>query len=221
MAIYSRDDFAQGFVVTPNRHGIYRGGLKRLCDIIFVLLIALPVTLVIAALAILISLDGSAPFYRQERVGKNGKRFYMLKLRSMVPNAERELESLLKSCPVARAEWEDKQKLTNDPRITPLGRIIRKTSLDELPQFCNVLKGDMSVVGPRPMMPEQTVLYPGGAYYAMRPGITGFWQISERNECSFAERAIHDNNYDRALSFNTDLKIVLQTVAVVTAATGR
>ncbi|MBO9397920.1 sugar transferase [Shimia sp. R9_2] len=221
MAIYSRDDFAQGFVVTPNRHGIYRGGFKRFCDVIFVLIVALPVSLVITLLALLISLDGSAPFYRQERIGKNGKRFYMLKLRSMVPNAESELEELLKRNPKARMEWEDKQKLTDDPRITRLGRIIRKTSMDELPQFFNVLMGDMSVVGPRPMMPEQATLYPGAAYYTLRPGITGFWQISERNECSFAERAIHDSHYDRALSLRTDLKIILRTVAVVTAATGR
>ncbi len=220
MAIFSREDFQAGFEVTPARRGIYRTVFKRAFDLAFVAVIAVPVTIVIALLALFIAMDGSSPFYRQERVGKDGKRFSMLKLRSMVPNADRKLEAYLRANPAARLEWNEKQKLAHDPRITPIGRIIRKTSLDELPQFFNVLVGDMSVVGPRPMMPEQTSLYPGTAYYSMRPGITGFWQISERNECSFAERAIHDSNYDRALSLRTDVTVVLRTVAVVTAGTG-
>jgi lipopolysaccharide/colanic/teichoic acid biosynthesis glycosyltransferase len=220
MAIFSREDFERGFEVAPEHRSVYRSVFKRAFDILFVLTIALPVTLVVLVLALLISLDGASPFYLQERVGKNGKRFKMLKLRSMVPNAHRKLEAYLQANPAARVEWNEKQKLTHDPRITPLGRIIRKTSLDELPQFFNVLKGDMSVVGPRPMMPQQTALYPGTSYYRMRPGITGFWQISERNECSFAERAIHDSNYDRALSLRTDIAVVWRTVAVVMAGTG-
>ncbi|MCH2067268.1 sugar transferase [Shimia sp.] len=220
MAIFSREDFEQAFEVTPVRYSVYRSVFKRAFDILFVLIIAVPVTLVVLLLALFISLDGASPFYRQERVGKNGKRFSMLKLRSMVPNADRKLEAYLRANPAARLEWNEKQKLTHDPRITPIGRIIRKTSLDELPQFLNVLMGDMSVVGPRPMMPQQTALYPGTAYYRMRPGITGFWQISERNECSFAERAIHDSHYDRALSLRTDVSVVWRTVAVVMAGTG-
>lgn len=220
MAIFSREDFEQGFAVAPEHRSAYRSVFKRVFDILFVLVIALPVALVVALLALFISLDGASPFYFQERVGKNGKRFNMLKLRSMVPNADRKLEAYLRANPSARLEWNEKQKLTHDPRITPIGRIIRKTSLDELPQFLNVLKGDMSVVGPRPMMPQQTTLYPGTSYYRMRPGITGFWQISERNECSFAERAIHDSNYDRALSLRTDIAVVWRTVAVVMAGTG-
>ena len=95
----------------------------------------------------------------------------------MVVDAERRLAEHLAGDPAARAEWDTTQKLKNDPRITPIGRLIRKSSLDELPQLWNVLRGDMSLVGPRPMMPDQTALYPGRAYYALRPGLTGFWQI--------------------------------------------
>lgn len=220
MAIFSRDGFTQGFEISPPRHGLYRSFAKRGFDILFVLIIAFPVTVIVALLALLIARDGHSPFYRQDRVGKSGKSFSMLKLRSMVPHADRKLEAYLAANPTARLEWNEKQKLKHDPRITPIGRLIRKTSLDELPQFFNVLCGHMSVVGPRPMMPEQVKLYPGTSYYAMRPGITGFWQISERNECSFAERAIHDSNYDRSLSFGTDVGVVLRTVLVITAGTG-
>lgn len=220
MAIYSRKDFAQGFEVSASSRGVYRSFAKRVLDILFVLTIVVPVGFVVALLALVIARDGASPFFRQKRVGRDGKVFYMLKLRSMVPDADRKLEAYLRANPAARREWNEKQKLANDPRITPIGRIIRKTSLDELPQFWNVLRGDMSVVGPRPMMPEQVALYPGTSYFTMRPGITGFWQISERNECSFAERAIHDSNYDRALSFRTDIAVIWRTVFVVAMATG-
>ncbi|MEP2530310.1 sugar transferase [Shimia sp.] len=220
MAIYSRKHFDEAFAVAPPRSGLYRTYVKRMFDVSFVVAVALPVGLIIAILALIIARDGASPFYYQERVGRNGKTFKMLKLRSMVPNAKSMLETHLRANPAARREWNEKQKLTNDPRITWIGRIIRKSSLDELPQFWNVLRGDMSVVGPRPMMPEQVKLYPGTAYYAMRPGITGFWQISERNECSFAERALHDTDYDHAVSFSTDVAIVARTVLVVAAGTG-
>lgn len=220
MAFYSREEFALAYVVKSQRVGVYRNYIKRLFDIAFVALIAVPVALVVGVLALLIARDGANPFYRQQRVGMDGKIFTMLKLRSMVPNAEAMLESHLESDPVARAEWDERQKLENDPRITRLGRIIRATSLDELPQFWNVLTGEMSVVGPRPMMVDQTSLYPGTAYYYMRPGVTGFWQISERNESSFAERAFHDAHYDSKLTLGTDIRVILRTVSVVVTATG-
>jgi lipopolysaccharide/colanic/teichoic acid biosynthesis glycosyltransferase len=144
----------------------------------------------------------------------------MLKLRSMVADAEARLQAHLDACPKARIEWQVTQKLRRDPRITRIGRIIRKTSLDELPQLWNVLVGEMSIVGPRPMMPSQQSLYPGIAYYAMRPGITGYWQISVRNESSFAERAQFDARYFRDLSFVTDVRIMLRTFGVVMRGTG-
>lgn len=139
----------------------------------------------------------------------------MWKLRSIVPNAEAQLQSYLDKNPEARAEWDRTQKLRFDPRITPIGRIIRKTSLDELPQLWNVLRGDMSLVGPRPMMVCQKPLYYVSAYYALRPGITGFWQTSVRNESSFAERARFDADYLRHLSLGTDISVLFKTVKVV------
>ena len=144
----------------------------------------------------------------------------MWKLRSMVTNADAALEDHLRSDAAARVEWNTNQKLRNDPRITKVGQILRKTSLDELPQLWNVLIGDMSLVGPRPMMVCQQSLYPGSAYYALRPGITGFWQISVRNESSFAERASYDADYLRKVTFAQDLSVMLKTVSVVTKGTG-
>ncbi len=199
---------------------LYRDVFKRGLDIALVLLAALPVLLLLLPVAALIALDGKSPIYLQKRVGRNGRIFRMWKLRSMVADAETLLEAHLASDPEARAEWDHHQKLRHDPRITPVGRLIRKTSIDELPQLWNVLRGDMSIVGPRPMMVDQQGLYPGTAYYALRPGITGFWQISVRNESSFAERAGFDTDYLRSLSFGTDLSVLWRTVAVVLHGTG-
>jgi lipopolysaccharide/colanic/teichoic acid biosynthesis glycosyltransferase len=156
----------------------------------------------------------------QKRVGRNGRIFKMWKLRSMVPNADALLQSYLATNPAARAEWDRDQKLRHDPRITRIGHLIRKTSIDELPQLWNVFVGDMSLVGPRPMMPCQQEIYPGTAYYALRPGITGFWQTSARNESSFSERAGFDTDYLSKLSLLTDLKILMRTVRVVVHGTG-
>ena len=198
----------------------YEGFGKRLFDLAFVAVIAIPVTLVLAILSLLIAMDGHSPFYVQKRLGLHGKVFRMYKLRSMVPNADKVLAAYLAGNPEARAEWNRNQKLKNDPRVTWIGRLIRKTSLDELPQFLNVLKGEMSVVGPRPMMCDQQDLYPGKEYYEMRPGITGAWQTSVRNESSFRQRAEYDRDYFYRLSLLTDLKIVMRTFGVVLRATG-
>src|SRR5690606_7861082 len=111
-------------------------------------------------------------------------------------------------------------KLRHDPRITWVGRFIRKYSIDELPQLLNVLTVDMTLVGPRPFLPEQRQHYPGAAYYSMRPGLTGLWQISERNGCTFAERAMHDTRYAAIMSLATDVKIMLKTVSVIFRGTG-
>ncbi len=204
----------------PSRQSIYKRYVKRALDVIVVLIASVPVLTVVLPIALLVALDGKAPFYVQERVGRQGRIFRMWKLRTMVQDADRILARYLEENPSARREWELHQKLKHDPRITPIGNILRKTSLDELPQLWNVLKGDMSLVGPRPMMPSQQAIYPGSEYFAMRPGITGFWQISVRNESSFAERASYDKNYFHELSFNTDLKILGRTVGVVLGAKG-
>ena len=200
--------------------GLYAAGLKRVFDFLIVAA-ALPFLIpFFAIVALLVARDGHSPFFRQERVGQNGKRFFMWKFRTMVPDAEAKLQAYLDANPEARAEWDSKQKLNADPRITKIGRILRKTSIDELPQLFNVLSGDMSLVGPRPMMPCQQALYPGHGYYRLRPGLTGSWQVSERHTSTFAERATYDDDYDEKLSFATDVGILAKTVGVVLRGTG-
>lgn len=204
----------------PSSGLLYRRVLKRLFDTLLVLGSApfwMPVVLITA---LLVARDGHNPFYTQDRVGRNGRSFRIWKLRSMVVDAEARLEAHLMSDPDARSEWESTQKLKDDPRITRVGRIIRKTSLDELPQLWNVLTGDMSLVGPRPMMTSQRDLYHGDSYYALRPGLTGFWQISDRNECRFSDRVRFDEAYHRSLSLRTDVTVLARTVAVVVRGTG-
>jgi lipopolysaccharide/colanic/teichoic acid biosynthesis glycosyltransferase len=198
----------------------YKTHFKRVFDVLFVIAMA-PIALpLIALMAALAALDGASPFYRQRRVGRNGHIFDMLKIRTMVPNAHDRLEGYLASNPRARAEWDSTQKLKSDPRITVIGQILRKSSLDELPQLWNVLRGEMSIVGPRPMMEDQAQLYPGADYYAMRPGITGPWQVSDRNKTTFAERAKFDTEYYKTLSLETDLHLLVRTVGVVLRCTG-
>lgn len=199
---------------------IYGSFLKRLLDIAIVM-VFLPVILPLVLLAALvISRDGTSAFYGQQRVGRGGRQFTCWKLRTMVANADERLERYLDSNPEARTEWDTTQKLKSDPRVTRVGRFLRKTSMDELPQLYNVLIGDMSLVGPRPMLPEQRTLYSGREYFTLRPGITGLWQISDRNDCSFADRASFDAKYAREMSFALDGSILAKTVGVVFRATG-
>lgn len=212
-----------GAAIRPSpRHGraLYRDGGKRCLDIALVLLGApfvLPLVLILAAL---IRRDGGPAFYSQKRLGQGGRIYRIWKLRTMVTDADARLEAHLASDPQARREWDSHQKLRHDPRITRIGRVLRKCSMDELPQLWNVLKGEMSLVGPRPMMPCQKHLYPGRAYYRLRPGITGPWQVSKRNGCSFAARAEFDETYAREMSLFTDLRLLVATVGVVFCATG-
>lgn len=201
-------------------YSVYRTAGKRALDI-FLVFLTLPVSLpLIGITALLVALDGGNPFYRQRRIGQGGREFNMLKLRTMVPNAEAQLALYLSKNPDAKAEWDATQKLKKDPRITFMGRILRKLSIDELPQLLNVLTGSMSLVGPRPMMLDQKPLYNGRGYYALRPGLTGFWQISDRNECNFRDRVHYDDAYNRAVSLKTDLVVMLRTVSVVIRGTG-
>jgi lipopolysaccharide/colanic/teichoic acid biosynthesis glycosyltransferase len=200
--------------------GPYELGLKRVFDLICVLA-GLPfIAPLICILALIVARDGSPAFYRQDRVGRNGRIYRIWKLRTMVANADELLQEYLSKNPKAAAEWELTQKLKRDPRITKIGCMLRKSSIDELPQLWNVLVGDMSLVGPRPMLPEQEVMYPGFAYYSHRPGITGSWQVSDRNECAFADRARFDTDYIADMSFTNDLKLLLATVNVVVKGTG-
>jgi len=204
----------------PRPFGLYRDLFKRVFDVSAIVLAAPLVVPLIAAAAVAVARDGGRPFYCQERVGKGGRIFRMWKLRSMVPDADAQLKGILASDPAMWSEWNTAQKLRNDPRITKVGRFLRRSSLDELPQLWNVLIGDMSLVGPRPMMPEQRALYPGTAYYALRPGITGYWQTSGRNRTTFHARAEYDAIYEEGVALRTDLRLLLNTVSVVVKGTG-
>lgn len=193
---------------------------KRAFDVLVTLLAAPFALAIVGIFALLVRRDGGPVFFCQPRVGKGGRIFNLWKLRTMAPDAEQRLQAHLAADPSARAEWESMQKLRNDPRITRLGKFLRKYSIDELPQLLNVLVGDMSLVGPRPMLPEQRQHYPGTAYFDMRPGLTGLWQISERNGCTFTERALHDTRYSGIMSFSTDMWILMRTTSVVLKGTG-
>jgi lipopolysaccharide/colanic/teichoic acid biosynthesis glycosyltransferase len=179
------------------------------------LVLLLPVFL-ISALLIKLGSPGRI-FYRQSRIGRNGKPFEILKFRTMHPSADKTLELLIQDDPTYRVSWEQYQKLLDDPRLTPFGRVMRRMSIDELPQLWNVLKGEMSLVGPRPFLPEQKNDY-GEAYaYYVRahPGMTGLWQINGRNLTSFADRAEWDKYYVRHWSLLLDVYILVRTIAVV------
>ncbi|RDW12001.1 sugar transferase [Paracoccus thiocyanatus] len=199
---------------------IYARFLKRPLDLVAVMLAAPFILPLVLILALVIYWHGERPFYTQLRVGRSGRSFRLWKLRTMVEDAETRLAEYLATHPEAKAEWDLTQKLKNDPRITASGRFLRKTSLDELPQLWNVLRGDMSIVGPRPMMLEQAQLYPGADYYHLRPGVTGLWQISDRNDSSFAARATFDARYASELSLRGDIVIIARTAGVVMRCTG-
>ncbi|MBC1358053.1 sugar transferase [Listeria booriae] len=158
--------------------------------------------------------DFRAPvFFKQERIGKNGTRFMMYKFRTMIPNAEEKLAELLQFNEVEGAMF----KMKHDPRITKLGRFLRKTSIDELPQLLNVLKGDMSLVGPRPPLEREVAVYSVRDYrrLSITPGCTGLWQVSGRNDVSFAEMVDLDLEYIQKVSFSLDIRILLKTVRVI------
>ena len=196
--------------------------LKRFFDVVvsFVLLVLLsPVFLI---LGILISRDGGAPIYGHERVGCNGRKFKCLKFRSMVKNSQQVLQDLLENDPVARAEWDKDFKLKDDPRITRLGSFIRKTSVDELPQLLNVLVGQMSLVGPRPIVEEELARYKENVdYYLLaKPGMTGLWQVSGRNDVDYDKRVYFDAWYVKNWSLWNDIAILFKTVKVVFVRSG-
>lgn len=195
---------------------------KRLFDLVFVML-ATPIALpLFAILYLIVRRDG--PFlFSHVRVGRGGKPFKCLKIRTMKVNARELLEELIASDPEVAEEWNANFKLRDDPRTTRIGRALRKTSLDELPQLINILKGEMSVVGPRPITAEELVRYGQfqKQYKMMRPGLTGPWQVSGRRDNDFDSRAGLDAEYTRNVSFLADLAIMLRTVPEVMLAHGR
>lgn len=200
------------------RHDLTDAG-KRAFDVTATLVLCLILLPVLLFLIIALRCSGSPVFYSHQRIGRHGKPFGCLKFRSMRPDGDKMLEALLQSDPVARQEWLATRKLRNDPRITRLGRFLRTTSLDELPQLFNVLRGDMSLVGPRPVVAAELTQYYGpdgaAAYEAVRPGITGLWQVSGRSDTGYAERVALDMTYVRDRSLLLDLKILWRTVGAV------
>lgn len=193
--------------------------IKRIFDIVFSLLtmvIIIPVSIIVMIL-IMIESPGAAPIFKHYRVGRGGILFPCYKFRSMVPNAKDKLQEYLKNNPEAKIEWDKYFKLKNDPRITKIGKIIRKTSIDELPQFINVLKGEMSWVGPRPIIKDEIHYYGKYIkdYYAVLPGITGMWQVSGRSEIGYKDRVSLDVWYVRNWSIWIDITLILKTIKIV------
>lgn len=204
-------------IAVPTQSAVSRF-LKRAMDIIGVLVFFVLLGWLFAAIWVLVLITTGGPaIYRHGRVGRGGREFKCLKFRSMITNSEEVLRNLLETDPAARAEWETNFKLKNDPRITKFGHFIRKTSLDELPQFWNVLIGDMSLVGPRPVVRQELEHYYGlyaPVYGSVRPGITGPWQIGGRSDLSYSERVALDVHYVQHRTFWGDLGFLLKTVKV-------
>ena len=201
-----------------NRNLVPKHSMARVLDLSCILL-ALP--FILAAffiITILVMLDSEGPvFYRQARIGRYGRRFYVYKFRTMVQNADHLLQTYLAESPELRAEWLATHKLKNDPRITRVGAILRKTSLDELPQLWNILVGEMSLIGPRPIVDAEVEKYGDcfALYTQVRPGLTGLWQVSGRSDTSYEQRVELDKYYVLNRSLKLDLQILWKTVFVV------
>lgn len=207
-----------GADASATSYRIQSSSLKRAMD----LAIAVPAVIFISPLlmaiyALLKIFDPGPALFTQMRVGRDGKQFLVYKFRTMRVDAEARLKSLLEADPRAAAEWAKYQKLRNDPRVTLLGRILRKSSLDELPQLLNILRGEMSVIGPRPVTSAEVQRY--GAdyafYVAARPGVLGLWQVRGRNKLTYPERVAMDVEYVKTWSIWADCKIILMAIPVV------
>ncbi|PWK58846.1 lipopolysaccharide/colanic/teichoic acid biosynthesis glycosyltransferase [Silicimonas algicola] len=201
----------------------HQGALKRAFDLVFALMLLPIIAPVILALAIAVKRDGGPAFFGHRRVGRDGKLFRCWKIRTMVVDADRKLSDLLASDPQIAAKWQRDFKLDRDPRTTSFGQFLRETSLDELPQIWNVLTGEMSFVGPRPVVPDELKKYGAQvwAYHACVPGITGLWQVSGRNDISYDERVRLDALYLQNKSLMLDLKVLAMTVISVAGRTGK
>ena len=193
--------------------------IKRIIDVcggLVGVITLIPLTIIIY-IANIIAKDKGPVFYSQQRIGKDGKIFKMYKYRSMIVGADKILERYLEENENAKKEYKEYKKLKNDPRVTKIGNFIRKTSLDEFPQFINVLKGDMSLVGPRPYLPREKEDM--GEYYTYiiesKPGITGFWQVAGRSDVNFDERLKMDYDYNQNKSLKMDMKLLIKTVTNV------
>jgi len=196
--------------------------VKRIVDVVGAIILGLVFAPLILVILFLMRDSGAPVIYRHFRVGRGGRLFCCLKFRTMVPNAEHVLRELLETNPELQAEWVRDHKLRNDPRVTRLGRFLRRTSLDELPQLWNVLRGEMSLVGPRPVVREELLRYGRnvGMYLAAKPGITGLWQVTGRNNTDYRRRVVLDTYYVRNQNLVLDLYILLKTTGVVLGGKG-
>ena len=209
--------------IRPRSLGTLAGrALKRLADVLGAMALGVVFLPLILIVAVLLYLQGGAVVFRHRRIGRSGRPFDCLKFRSMVPDADRVLRELLERQPQLQAEWYRDHKLRDDPRVTAIGRFLRRTSLDELPQLWNILRGDMSLVGPRPVVREELMRYGRHVdrYVSVRPGITGLWQVSGRNEIDYRRRVVLDVYYVRRRGLQLDLYILLKTVHVVLGGKG-
>lgn len=212
-----------GAVAAVDKTGAYVT-LKRGIDIFGALVGLLLLSPIFAAAALAVWMTDKGPiFYRQKRIGRGGRIIKVAKFRSMVVDSAERLERFLSQNPEARAEWNATRKLKNDPRITKVGHFLRLSSIDELPQLWNVLVGDMSLIGPRPVVKDELDTYYRSRrvyYYAVRPGITGLWQVSGRNDTTYEQRVQLDCTYVRKLSLWTDVSILLRTLPAVLKSSG-
>ena len=207
--------FAQVGVDFPPPIG---GLLKRSFDIVGSLAGLVLLSPLFLMVAMLVKLSDNGPiFYGHKRIGRGGRIFSCLKFRTMVPDGERVLNAYLAANPEANAEWLATRKLKNDPRVTRVGQVLRKLSLDELPQILNILQGDMSLVGPRPVVRDELEIYGSAAVYYLksRPGLTGLWQVSGRNDVSYDTRVAYDRHYVENWSLFQDIRIIFKTVPAV------
>lgn len=193
--------------------------IKRLFDIISSLIgmiFLIPIALIVKITYVL-NKDFSTIFYVQKRIGKNGKEFKLYKFRTMIPNAEKVLYNILEKDEKLKEEWVRNQKLTNDPRITKMGKILRKTSMDELPQLINILKNEMSLIGPRPLVKNELSFHGGNKkiYESVKPGITGWWACNGRSNVNYKERLDLEYYYIQNRSIALDIKCIFKTIKAV------
>ena len=192
--------------------------IKKLFDILFSLFILIAFFPLFMIIALLIKLSSRGPiFFLQERVGKNNIPFKCIKFRTMHPEAKDILQNILKKDNKIKKEFEETHKIKNDPRITTIGKLLRKTSLDELPQFINVLKNEMSIVGPRPIVKDEKKKYGKNfkKLLSIKPGITGLWQVSGRNNLTYKKRVSLDLNYVKNYNLLMDIRILIRTFGVI------
>ena len=197
-------------------------GAKRVLDVVGAVVLAAVFSPLILSIAVLMHRKGGSVIYKHRRIGRNGNAFECLKFRTMVPNADQVLRELLESDPAIKAEWVRDHKLRCDPRVTRIGRFLRRTSLDELPQLWNVMRGEMSLVGPRPVVREELLRYGRNvrAYLSAKPGITGLWQVKGRNDTDYRRRVVLDTYYVKNQNLLLDLYILFKTTRVVLGGSG-